>query len=148
MPIRSNRPIPVAATTLSLKRDVHDNRPVILSSTTGCAVSLPAATGTGAKFTVVLGVQLASGSVAVAANGTDTFTGYAIVEDAGDTTAADATIFATTNGTTDTWTSAATGGGGEIGDYIECTDISSGLWLVKAWQQAVLDSTATPFSGS
>jgi hypothetical protein len=148
MSIRSNRPLTVSATTLTLNRNIHDNKVIRLTSTTGCAVTLPLATGTGAKFTVVLGAQLASGSVAVAASSTDTFTGYAIVEDAGDTTAADATIFATVNGTTDTWTSAATGGGGEIGDHIECVDIATGLWLVRAWGQAVLDSTATPFSGS
>lgn len=148
MSIRSNRPVTVAATTLTLNRNVHDNKVIRLTSTTGCAVSLPAATGSGAKFEVCLGVQLASGSVAVAANGTDTFTGYAIQEDAGDSTPTDATIFPTVNGTTDTWTTAATGGGGEIGDHIVCIDIASGLWLVRAWNQAVLDSTASPFSGS
>lgn len=148
MSIRSNRPVIVTATTLTLNRNVHDNKVILLTSTTGCAVSLPPASGTGAKFEVVLGAQLASGSVAVAANGTDTFAGYAIQEDSGDTTAADATIFPTINGTTDTWTTAATGGGGEIGDHIVCIDVASGKWLVRGWGQAVLDSTVSPFSGS
>ena len=142
-------PAPVSETTASRTLGVLDvGRWTVADRAAGVAFTLPAATGTGSEFKVVLGTALTSGSVTVAAAGTDTFTGYAIVEDTGDTAATDATIFATVNGTTDTWTSAFTGGGGEIGDHIIATDFKSGTWLVRAWGQAVLDSTATPFSGS
>jgi len=146
VPVNASEVVAVTAGA-TLSPATHGNRTVRIDAVAGGAFVLPAATGSGVKYKVVLGTALTSASVSVAAAGTDTFTGYSIQDDAGDTTPALAGVFPTVNGTTDTWTDAFTGGGGEIGNFFEAEDIKTGLWLVRGWQSGVLDP-ATPFSGS
>ena len=139
-------PVTASGTTLTASPSLHAGRTVLLTNVAGCAVTLPAATGSGAKYRFVRGAALTSGSDVISAAASELFAGFSITEDSGDTTPADATIFATVNASTNTWTNAFSAGGGEIGDFFECEDIATDRWSVKGWIQAVLDSTATPFS--
>ena len=139
-------PVSVTGTTLTVSAASHAGRTVLLSNVAGCAVTLPAATGSGAKYRFVRSAALTSGSDVISAASGELFAGYSISEDSGDSTPADATIFATVNASTNTWTDASAGGGGEIGDFFEAEDIATDQWAVKGFIQAVLDSTASPFS--
>ena len=139
-------PVAETGTTLTVSAALHAGRTVLLSNVAGCAVTLPAATGSGAKYRFVRTAALTSGSDVVSAAASELFAGYSILEDSGDSTPADATIFATVNASTNTWTNAFSLGGGEIGDHFEVEDIATDRWAVKGFIQAVLDSTASPFS--
>lgn len=144
--ISGTTPLSVTGSSATLGA-THVGRWTVADRAAGVAFTLPAATGTGDEYKVVIGTVLTSGVVSVTCAGSDKLYGIAIVEDAGDTTATDATVFATVNGTTTIWTSAFTGGGGEIGDYVHLVDFATAKWLVKlGWGQKVLDSTASPFS--
>lgn len=142
----SARIVTASGTSLTVAEATHESKTVLLSNVAGCAVSLPAATGGGARYRFVRSVALTSGSDVISAAASGLFAGYSIAEDSGDSTPADATVFATVNASTNTWTDAFTGGGGEVGDSFEAEDIATNRWAVKGFTQNILDSTTTPFS--
>lgn len=135
----------LAATTLTLTPVKHGGRIVVLNHTGAAStVTLPAATGTGNRYTFIVGAVNTSNHVVQVANATDVFEGMAyIAQDAANTVvafesgASDDTI--TLNGTTT--------GGAAIGDRIEIIDYASGKFHIMAWLTGT-GTEATPFSAA
>lgn len=137
-------PVSVTSATVSLNSDSHANRYVVLNRAAGITVTLPAATGTGNVYKIMVGTTVTSNSdVIKVANATDVMAGLALGDD-GDGEPANG--WATTS-TTDTVTMDGTTTGGVRGDYVEIADVSSGLFHVRAYLTQG-GSEATPFSAT
>lgn len=138
----------VTATTITLNAAQHDHRPITIQSASGCTITLPAATGSGAVYNIFVGTTLTSGSLIVkVANATDYMRGGAY------TVGAAAATFLTANTGTvatesDTVTfNRTTTGLGTQGDFVECTDLAPNLWGVEC-DYASSGTAATPFSAA
>ncbi len=136
-------PIAVTAST-TLSRDVHAGTTVVVNAAAGLTLTLPASTGKGDEYEIVIGTTVTSNSIITkVANATDVMTGVAMnAADGGDT----AVAFETAS-TSDTITMNGTTTGGIKGDRIRLKDIASGLWSVTVIGSAS-GSEATPFSAS
>lgn len=142
----SARVVTTTATALSLTVTEHAERVLLVNtnSTVANTFTLPVATGSGAKFTVVNNIQQTQGSVVVAASGTlDTLKGVALI---GDTTAETAGAFLTT-ATSDKLTMNLTTTGGLGGDQVELLDGAANVWTVRATLTGS-GTLATPFAAS
>lgn len=140
----SARVVTTTATALSLTVTQHAERVVLVNtnSTVANTFTLPVATGSGAKFTIVNNIAQTQGTVVVAASGTlDVFKGVAII---GDTTAETAGAFVT-SATSDKITLNATTQGGLGGDQIELLDGAANAWTIRATLTGS-GSLQTPFS--
>ena len=137
--------VSVGGTALTITLALHDQRIVLLDHTDAASTcTLPAATGTGAKFTFIVSAVNTNDHVIQVANATDVFEGTALMcADGGNTLvafesgASDDTI--TLNGTTT--------GGAAIGDKIEIIDYASGKFQVIAHLSGS-GTEATPFSAA
>lgn len=138
MPIRSNKPFSITTSTIAINRNVHDNRPLLLNAAAGTAVSLPAATGTGAVFKFI--VATASNANVVTATSSGVFVGGYIQNDTGDTTAATADFLAAASGN-NTYSPTTVGGGGTVGDWFEVVDYATNLWQFRGVNGLALDPT-------
>ena len=141
----SARLVAAGAATLAVTEAAHEGRTILLDQTAGCTATLPAATGSGARYRFVQSVVPTSNSnIIKVANGTDVFRGFAIMaQDAGDTAA----MFETAS-TSDTLTlNRSTTGGTQIGEQAEFQDIAAGFWSVVA-HLAGTGTEATPFSAT
>lgn len=129
-----------AATTLD--DDAYAGRTISLNSTTGRIVILPAATGSGATYTIFVAATVSSGSHVVrVANSSDIMQGTLVV-----TTDIDGVVFPTAS-TTDTITMNGTTTGGVRGSLVELQDVAPTIWALRG----ALVSTgveATPFSAA
>lgn len=142
----SARVVTTTATALSLTVTEHAERVLLVNtnSTVANTFTLPVATGSGAKFTVVNNIQQTQGSVVVAASGTlDTLKGVALI---GDTTAETAGAFLTT-ATSDKLTMNLTTTGGLGGDQVELLDGAANVWTVRATLTGS-GTLATPFAAT
>ena len=136
-----NRKDPIAETTaaLTLSRETHGNRKIVYSDADG-AITLPAATGSGVEFMIVIGIAAtsltitATGEFAGGVNGVD--------DDA------DAPYAWKAEDDDDTITLNGTSTGGKIHDWFRFTDIVSGHWLVEGFITQSGGSEATPFSAA
>lgn len=140
----SARIVNVTGSTVTLSAATHDSKVVTLNRAAGIAVTLPAASGSGVKFDLIVGTTITSNTSTVkVANASDVMTGVALnAADGGDTavmfeTAADSDTV-TLNGSTT---------GGVKGDRIELIDIATNLWYVRINGSAT-GSEATPFSAT
>lgn len=143
-------PVSLTANT-TLSPASHGNKTVVLNKADGIAITLPAATGSGVKYRLVVGTTLTSGSLVVAvADGTDYFRGRAIFSNDVDGSASN---FETANtGTLATESDTATlnrttTGIATIGDLIELEDIATDIWSITIFAQAS-GTEATPFSAA
>ena len=140
-------PAPVAfssGTSLALTQALHANR-VVFVTDLAAAYTLPLATGTGDKYTIILGATITGASTIKVANASDTFVGLAILhQDGGDT----ALFFeaAATDDTVDLL-GTANSTGGVIGSIYEFWDVASGKWAVRIHANAG-GTEATPFSAT
>lgn len=135
---------PIAVTASTTLADVHEGTTVVVNAAAGLTLTLPAASGTGKAFEVVIGTTVTSNSVIIAvANASDVMTGSArVAQDAGDT----AVAFETTS-TSDTITLNGTTTGGLKGDKIVLKDVAANLWSVLI-HSAATGTEATPFSAA
>ena len=142
----SGRIINLDATSLTITAATHGERVVVLLHTAAAStVTLPAATGTGSRYTFIVGAVNTNNHVIQVANATDVFEGMAwgAIEGGANSISAfeaganDDTI--TLNGTTS--------GGAAIGDKIEIIDIASGKFHVLAHLSAT-GTEVTPFSAA
>jgi hypothetical protein len=140
----SYKPISATAATLTLDRNTHSGATVVADRAAGITMTLPAASGTGDKYKVIVKTTITSNNLIVqVANATDVMTGSAsFAQDAADTgvvfeTAADSDTI-TMNGSTK---------GGIKGDIIELEDVASGLWSVCITGSGT-GTEATPFSAA
>lgn len=142
----SARVVTTTATALSLTVTEHAERVVLINtnSTVANTFTLPVATGSGAKMTLIVNTPQTQGTIVIAANGTtDTLTGVALI---GDTTAETAGAFLTT-ATSDKLTMNATTTGGLGGDTIELLDGKANQWTVRATLTGS-GTLATPFAAT
>ena len=140
-------PAPVAftsGTSLALTQALHANR-VVYVTDVAAAYTLPLATGTGDKYTIILGATITGASTIKVANASDTFVGTAVLfQDSADTVVAFAA--AATDDTVDLL-GTANSTGGIIGAVYEFWDVASGKWAVRIVSDAG-GTEATPFSAT
>lgn len=145
-----NRVADVSARVVNVTADAsltaasHDGKVVTVNKADGAAITLPAASGSGVKFDLIIGTTITSNSTTIkVADATDVMTGVALnAQDAADT----AVMFETA-ATTDTITLNGSTTGGILGDRIELIDIASNLWYVRVMGSAT-GTEATPFSAT
>lgn len=142
--VLSTPPISITGATLTCTKDVHAGRTTVISAVAGCAVTLPAATGTGSVYRFVIGSTITSNSTTIkVANATDVMTGRAYV--VSDNTAA--VLGFATAAASDTITLNGTTLGGIVGDHIEIIDAITGTFAVRVFTAAT-GTEATPFSAT
>lgn len=115
---------------------------VVLAAAAGLTVTLPAATGTGDVYTIIVGTTVTSNSYIVkVANASDVMMGTL------DVSSDIAGVTCPTTSTSDTITMNGTTTGGILGSRIVLTDIAANKWGVTGG--LVSSSTeATPFSAT
>jgi hypothetical protein len=138
----STRIVNCTASTLVISAASHDGKTITLNRAGGIAVTLPAATGSGARYRFVVGTKFTtSGTIKV--TGTDTMTGLMLgLDDDG----APANAW-TVSGTNDTITLDGTTMGGDIGDLIEIEDVAAAVWQVNGFIKQT-GTEATPMSAT
>jgi hypothetical protein len=142
--VLSTPPVSITGATLTCTKDVHAGRTTVISAVAGCAVTLPAATGTGSVYRFIIGSTITSNSTTIkVANTTDVMTGRAFV--ISDNTAA--VLGFATAASSDTITLNGTTLGGLAGDHIEIIDAITGTFAVRVFTAAT-GTEATPFSAT
>jgi hypothetical protein len=140
--LESERLTNVTAATLTVTNETHAGQIITLNRAAGITVTLPAATGSGARYRFIVGTTF-TGSGIIQVVGNDTMKGMALLaQDAADTvvafeTAADSDTI-TLNGTTT---------GGLVGADAELIDIAADTWWVNV-RTAATGTEATPFSAA
>lgn len=139
-------PTPVTNTsgTVVLVQATHANRTTVLSKLAGGTVALPATSGTGDVYRLVVGLTITSVSWVISKAGADVMAGGVLINNTGDTAAATADFYPTA-GTTNTVTLAFADGAAKAGDFVEFQDIVTGTWAVRGVLQGEIDPV-TPFS--
>lgn len=120
----------VASGAISLT--THEGKTLLLGEVGGnalCAMTLPAATGSGAKYRFIVSVVNTS-SYTVTADGADEFRGEVVAHDADITDGTLLHCFAAGTGANIVTLNGSTTGG-QIGDCIEIEDILAGFWHVR-----------------
>lgn len=120
--------------------DAYNGETIPLNRAAGQAVTLPASTGSQARYAFYVGTTVTGPTTIKVANATDVMAGRAIMA------ATTPGAFYTT-ATSDTITLNGSTTGGVAGSYIVVTDIAAGFWLTEATLQAT-GSVATPFSAT
>ena len=116
-----------AGGTLSATVDTHDGKTILLDTAAGSVVTLPAATGSGAKLRFVVSTTATTNShIVKVANASDTMSGFINILDVDGTALAS---YAATS-TDDTITMNRTTTGGLIGDFVEVQDIATNKWAI------------------
>jgi len=124
----SSRIVTTTAATVTMSAAVHDSKILVVNKANGCALTLPAATGSGSWFRVFIGTTITSSATTIkVANASDTMVGFGtIFQDGGDTA-----LHFEIGGTNDTLTFNGSTSGGIKGDMIELVDIAANLWYVR-----------------
>jgi len=139
----STRVVDVTGSTLAVTELAHDGKIITLNRAAGIAVTLPAATGSGAKIHLIVGTTVTSNTTTVKVTGNDTMVGACLqLADGGNTVGA-----YEVGGTDDTITLDGSTTGGIKGDSIELIDIAADLWYVRMIASAT-GSDAPPFSAT
>lgn len=132
-----------AAATLAVTAADHDGQTITLNRAGGIAVTLPAATGGGAKYRFIVGTTFTSAGTIKVANANDTICGNALLlADGGDTVVGFAA-----GATADTVTLDGSTTGGLKGAFCAIEDIAANLWHVHYVSDAT-GTEATPFSAT
>jgi hypothetical protein len=114
------------ATTLS--PELHQGVTVGMNSATGFIVTLPAATGTGNYYDILVSTTVTSGNHVVKTGGSDVLVGTVCVATANGTVP-NITGCQSTNSTI---TMSGSTTGGLKGSWLHFVDIASGVWFVEA----------------
>jgi hypothetical protein len=133
----------VTAATLAVTAADHDGQTVTLNRAGGIAVTLPAATGGGAKYCFFVGTTFTSAGTIKVANANDTMAGNAILSQ----DAADTAVMFEAGATADTITMDGSTTGGLKGAFVTCEDVAANLWAVH-YVSAATGTEATPFSAT
>lgn len=135
-----------AGSTLTVTRDAHLGKTILLDTAAGSTVTLPASNGGGDIYRFIVSVIATSNShIVKVANATDTMQGLIFSRD--DTSDA-AVAFSATAGTSDTITLNRTTTGSVVkGEWLEVEDVSSGVFQVRGFI-ANTGTPATPFSAT
>lgn len=134
--------------TLTATAALHAGRVVQFGKTTGTVVTLPAATGTGHKYTFIIGVAATSNAnIIKVANATDVMAGSVALQQDVDSAGTLKMWQAATTDDTITLAGAATTGGIK-GGRIELVDYAAGFWSAQVFISSGGGSEATPFSAT
>ena len=141
------RVITVTDSTLTVSRELHEGKIVVLDRAAGIAVTLPASQGEGDIYTFVIKTAVSSNSTTIkVANASDAYTGQAFGTDDDVEGATGYNWNAETND--DTVTLDGTTTGGKAGDKIVITDYASNVFDVEAKLTQSGGSEVTPFSAT
>jgi hypothetical protein len=134
---------PIAATaSLTLNRETHSGNVLIGNAAAGMTVTLPASTGKGDRYKVLVGTTISSNNFIIqVANSTDVMIGAV-----GLTTDIAGTVIPTSS-TTDTITMNGTTQGGVRGSYVEFVDVTAGFWLISG-NIVCTGTESSPFSAA
>lgn len=132
------KPVTITAAT-TLSRNLHAGAVVNVNSTTGRAITLPAATGSGDVYTLYFVSTVSSGNHTVVAAGSDKIIGAIGLT----TDIAGSSMPAASTTTTITMNGGTTGG--VIGSMLRLTDAASAKWLLEG-NLVCTGTEATPFS--
>jgi hypothetical protein len=140
-------PAPVSITAnLTLSNALHAGRQLFINAAAGLsALVLPAATGSGDVYRLLVGTLLTSNAIVIDVTSPAKFYGGVNINDSGDTTPLTDDFFPAVNGTSVKITLTASIGAGKIGDWIEITDVAADKWAVSGQIQGETDPT-NPFS--
>lgn len=133
-------PINVTASTLTVSEKEHAGKVITLNLAAGQTITLPAASGSGNKFTFFIGTTVTSDTVIQVANAADTMAGSVIVD--GTTS----TMFQTA-ATSDTMTLDGSTTGGVLGTQVVLEDVAANVWMVNGMLNGS-GTEATPFSAA
>lgn len=133
----------VTAATLTITADAHAGQTIVSDLAATQTFTLPAASGSGNRYTVIVKTTKTGDLVIQVANATDTMTGTATLA----TDGGDASVIFATAATSDTVTLDGTTTGGIAGASVELVDIASGKWWVRVLSDAS-GTEATPFSAA
>lgn len=133
--------VTITAST-TLRPDAHGGVPVVLNAAAGLTITLPASTGSGVEFEVIVGTTVTSNSYVIqVANSSDVMMGVlGVATDA-------AGVNVPTAATSDTITMNGSTTGGVLGSRVVLRDAAANKWAVSG----ALVSTgaeATPFSAA
>lgn len=131
------------AGTLALTVSEHEGRIVDFNDADG-GITLPAATGSGGRFSVRCGTAFTGGTITVAADTDDEFEGLIIAVDTDDDSTLNYPALAGDDFDTITLSGATTGG--NVGDFLEFIDVADGVWRVFGTITQSGGSEATPLS--
>jgi hypothetical protein len=149
IPSASDAPVQVTATG-ALTVATHAGVPVVFNNAAGGTLTLPNATGSGAKFLIFIGTTLTSGPgfVLQVSRSADYFRGQAsTIGSSGITIAVTAnTGTLASESDTMTWNRGTTGLATQ-GDYVELLDFAPNVWSIDAIYQSS-GVAATPFSAA
>lgn len=135
------KPISITASA-SLTRNVHKDTLLTLDKSGGLTVTLPASTGKGDRYRIMVGTALTTSNYVIqVANATDVMAGIANGASTGTSGS-----FSTT-ATSDTITMDGATKGGGVGSYVELEDFKLGFWRATANLYAT-GTAATPFSAA
>lgn len=138
----STRIVSTTAASLAITLVGHDSKVVVLASTHTQTITLPAATGTGAKFKFVVSVTGTDGSKVIQRAGAgDNMTGVCIIN----STATGSVDGFLTTATDNVITLNNTTSGGIMGTTVEIIDVAASLFLVSV-VAAMSGTVTTPFS--
>lgn len=139
----SGRVVTVTTTPLTALLATHEGKTTVLSKADALAVTLPAASGSGARYRFVIGIAASGGSYSIAtAPTTDVFAGIALgTDDDG----VPANSWATASNSNKITMDGSTQGG-KVGDIVEIEDIAAGVWAITNMRLTQSGTEATPFS--
>lgn len=142
-PVYRSRLLSVTANK-TLTVEEHDGMTCVFDVASGATVTLPPATGSGARFEFFVKTTVTSNSAKVQVTGDDTMSGVAVVAT---DNAADAVIAFETAVDSDTITLNGSTTGGIKGDRIVLQDVAADLWMINAITSAT-GVEVTPFSAA
>jgi hypothetical protein len=139
-----NRPVAAGAATLTVTQTLHDGKTILLDQATGTAVTLPAMTGTGARYRFFVSTTKSGGSDVITATGAHLFGGIVQNNDTGGTGLFGVSMATNAAGST-TITLNGTTTGGRKGDWFEIEDVATGVGVVRGFLNGS-GTEATPFA--
>lgn len=131
----------VTSATVAITEDAHAGQRVLLNRAAGITATLPAATGSGARYEFVMMAD-ASGDHIIQVTGNDTMSGVAYL---GNDSASASCFY--TGATTDTITLDGSTTGGLEGARIYVDDLAADKYAVMIFSKAT-GTEATPFSAA
>lgn len=134
-----------AGASLTLTEASHADKIIKLDTAAGSAITLPAATGSGARFIFIVTTKPTSNQHRISVVGNDEFVGSVNILDVdGSAQAAFAALDAADNDQLDL---NGTTKGGQVGDWLEIVDIAADNWHVRGQCVCPAGSNpATPFT--
>lgn len=123
----SSRVVPATAATLAITQALHDGKTIYQNAASGCAISLPTATGSGMATRIFVATTITSVGVIITATGTDNFVGSVLAME----TASNAIFNNLTASNTNTVTLNGTTTGGIKGSYVMVRDVAANVWALE-----------------